>query len=133
MTWRDLITIDVEHMHGTACMKGTPFTVCWTAMRILSRRVLTMLALMYSSGFISYQNTLSDPQHIAETTWNQNSIGERQPGSERIALHSSLDTGDFYESVDLAHYWLAHEAGHVYGETHPEIAGANTATGLACY
>ena len=92
-----------------------------------------MLGEMYSSGFISYQNTLSDPQHIAETTWNQNSIGERQPGSERIALHSSLDTGDFYESVDLAHYWLAHEAGHVYGETHPEIAGANTATGLACY
>lgn len=95
--------------------------------------VAQVLEEMYSNGQISY-GSMVNSAHTAETTYNYNpNTGAWQPGSERITLSPGLNSGDIYEAADNAHYWLAHEAGHLFGENHPEIPGANTETGLACY
>jgi len=92
-----------------------------------------LLQNMYANGQISY-GPMVNPTHTAETTWNYNpTTGAVQPGSERITLSPPLNSGNFEEAADRAHCWLAHEAGHLFGEDHPAIPGANTQTGLACY
>ncbi len=75
-----------------------------------------------------------NPAHTAETTWNYNpSTGAIQPGSQQITISPPLNSGDISQAADDAHYWLAHEAGHLLGEDHPEVPGANTQTGLSYY
>ena len=92
-----------------------------------------VLQAMYANGQISY-GPMVNPTNTAETTWNYNpTTGAVQPGSHRITLSPPLNSGNFEEAADNAHHWLAHEAGHLFGEDHPAIPGANTQTGLACY